>query len=328
MSDRSPLSQISDDIYQIRLPLPFALNHVNVYLLHGASGWTIVDCGINWEAGRQAWQYAFDELGFSGADIEQIILTHVHPDHFGLAGWLYELAQSAGREIQIKTSAREIQQAKDVWGDRHVHFQYWLRDNGMPHDMADDVEDSMGDTHTMTLPHAPHLTAIDIESPIQLGERLFQPIFAPGHSDGQLLFYDKADKLLLSGDHVLMKITPNIGLWENTDPNPLGQYIDSLRDLSSLDVRLALPGHRQTIDDWSGRIAELLLHHQHRLDIVLNHLQKGNWTPYQVAKYLFDTSRFTSHEWRFAIAETLAHLEYLRIEGKLKQADDEQIFSS
>lgn len=327
MSERSPLTKISDDIYQLRLPLPFALNHVNVYLLHGASGWTIVDCGINWQAGRDTWQMAFDELGFSGANIEQIILTHVHPDHFGLSGWLHQLAQSAGRDIEIKTSAREIEQIQDVWGGERIDFQYWLRDNGMPHDMADDVDNSMGDTYEMTLPHAPQFTAIDLESTIQLGARTFQPIVAPGHSDGQLLFYDEADNLLLSGDHVLMKITPNIGLWENTDPNPLGNFMNSLRELSSLDVRLALPGHRRNIEDWSGRISELLLHHEHRLDKVLSKLEEGQWTPYQIANYLFDTSRFSPHEWRFAIAETLAHLEYLRVEHIIQQDDDRQVFS-
>ena len=197
----------------------------------------------------------------------------------------------------------------------------------MPHDMADDVDHSMGDTYKMTLPHAPHLTALDLNQSIKLGERVFKPIFAPGHSDGQVLFYDESDKLLLSGDHVLMKITPNIGLWENTDPNPLGAFMESLRELSALEVGIALAGHRQIIDDWSGRIAELLLHHEQRLDLVLSKVAKGHWTPYQVANHIFDTGRFTSHEWRFAIAETLAHLEYLRVEGEIKQADDAQIFS-
>lgn len=327
MTERPLLTQISDDIYQLRLPLPFALNHVNVYLLNAPSGWTIVDCGINWDKGRQVWQYAFDELRFSGADIEQIVLTHVHPDHFGLAGWLYQLAQSAGRDIQIKTSQREIEQAQAVWGNERIEFKYWLSDNGMPPDMADDVDHSMGDTYKMTLPHAPHLTALDLNQPIKLGERLFKPIFAPGHSDGQILFYDASEKLLLSGDHVLMKITPNIGLWENTDSNPLGAFMASLRDLSSLDVDIALPGHRNIIEDWSGRISELLLHHEQRLDLVIAKVSKGHWTPYQIANHLFDTGRFTTHEWRFAIAETLAHLDYLRVEGKIKQADDEQVFS-
>lgn len=327
MREGSPLTKISDEIYQLRLPLPFALNHVNAYLLKAESGWTIVDCGINWEKGRQTWQYAFDELGFSGADIEQIVLTHVHPDHFGLAGWLYQLAQSAGRDIQIKTSQREIEQAQAVWGDTRIEFQYWLRDNGMPNEMSDDVDHSMGKTYEMTLPHAPALIALELNQPLKMGERLFKPIIAPGHSDGHLLFYDEADKLLLSGDHVLMKITPNIGLWENTDPNPLGAFMSSLRDLSGLEVSRALPGHRNIVEDWSGRIAELLLHHEHRLNLVLEKVAKGARTPYQVANRIFNTERFTTHEWRFAIAETLAHLEYLRVEGKIKQADDEQAFS-
>jgi len=327
MSSQSTLTQIEDDIYQLRLPLPFALNHVNVYLLHSSNGWTIVDCGINWDKGRQAWQQAFSELGITGANIEKIVLTHVHPDHFGLAGWLYQQAQQAGREIKLYTSAREDQQAHDVWKGERLNFEYWLRDNGMPDDMASDVDVSMESTHTMTQPHPPAFDYIHYEETVQLGSRTFRAIHAPGHSDGQLIFYDESDKLLLSGDHVLMKITPNIGLWQNTDPNPLGAYMLSLRQLSDMNVRRALPGHKHIIEDWSGRIAELLLHHQHRLDVVVNALENGAETPYSVTKKIFETSRFTPHEWRFAIAESLAHLEYLRVDGTIQQDLDKQRFA-
>jgi len=324
--NRNPLRKIEDDIYQLRLPLPFALNHVNVYLIQAATGWTILDCGINWEKGRAVWQETFSELNISGADIEKIVLTHVHPDHFGLAGWLYNAAKAAGREIDIYASPREDQQAQDVWRGERLDFNLWLQDNGMPDEMAGNVDGSMGDTFAMTLPHPPPFKHIQPDDTIRLGERDFTAIHAPGHSDGQLIFHDEDEKLLLSGDHVLMKITPNIGLWENTDPNPLGQYMQSLRQLSELEVRLALPGHRSLIEDWSGRIAELLLHHEHRLDLVMEALGKRRNTPYAVANYIFETERFSAHEWRFAIAETLSHLEYLRVEHKIKQDDDFQIF--
>lgn len=326
MSQHPLLTQVEDDIYKVRLRLPFALNHVNVYLLHGSNGWTIVDCGINWDKGRQGWQQAFAELGITPATIEKIVITHVHPDHFGLAGWLHQQAQQAGRDITLYTSPREDQQAHDVWKGERINFEYWLRDNGMPDEMASNVDISMESTHAMTQPHPPPFAYINYDDTVQLGARNFRAIHAPGHSDGQLIFYDEADKLLLSGDHVLMKITPNIGLWQNTDPNPLSAYLLSLRQLSDMNVRRALPGHRQIIEDWSGRIAELLLHHQHRLDIVMNALEKGASTPYEVTNAIFDTSRFTAHEWRFAIAESLSHLDYLRVDGAIQQDMDYQRF--
>ena len=327
MPERDPLTNIASDIYQLRLPLPFALNHVNVYLLHGQSGWTILDCGINWDKGRNTWHYAFETLGISGANIEKIIITHVHPDHFGLAGWLYQLAKDAGRDIGLYLSPREDKQMQSVWRGERMDFSQWMQDNGMPDEMANAVSDSMDNTFDMTLPHPPLFQHIEAGTKLQMGSRDFMPYHAPGHSDGQLIFYDESDKLLLSGDHVLMKITPNIGLWRDTDPDPLGQFMDSIRSLRRLDVRLALPGHRRLIEDWSGRIDELLLHHEHRLACVIDALEAGNHTPFAVASRIFETERFSFHEWRFAIAETLAHLEYLRVEGTITQEDEAQIFT-
>ncbi|MGB1285824.1 MAG: MBL fold metallo-hydrolase, partial [Aggregatilineales bacterium] len=190
-------------------------------------------------------------------------------------------------------------------------FADWLIDNGMPSDFAQQVSDSMGDTHSMTLPHPPTLSRITAGDTIQMGERTWEMIHAPGHSDGQLIFYDRADNLLLSGDHVLMKITPNIGLWRHSQPDPLGRFMTSLRELQDLPVRLALPGHRHLIENWQGRIEELIGHHEHRLDFVREAYAAGATTPYEVTLHIFPTERFSSHEWRFAIAETLAHMAYL-----------------
>ena len=323
-----PITKITEDIYQLRLPLPFALNHINSYLVRGKNGWTILDSGINWENGRKVWQMAFDELKFTFSDIEQLIITHMHPDHFGLAGWFYESAQAQGHGLPICSSSRENEILETVWRDRMtVPFSDWLQENGMASDMAEKVHNSMGNTFAMTLPHPPYVQQIDYGTKIQIGERIVTALHAPGHSDGQMIFYDESDKLLFSGDHVLMKITPNIGLWKHSNANPLGEFIASLKELHSLDVRLALPGHRHLIEDWAGRIDELLQHHEQRLDFALEAIGLGFQTPYQVSNHIFETERFSSHEWRFAIAETLAHLELLRQQGQLIQAEDAFIFS-
>lgn len=323
-----PITPIAEDIYQLRLPLPFALNHVNVYLLRGTNAWTIVDTGINWEAGRKTWQLAFDELGFSFTDIEKIVITHFHPDHFGLAGWFYESALALGHEIPLYSSPRENELFTTLWQERmDLDFGDWLRENGMPDDMAQVVHDSMGDTFSMTLPHPPPVQNIEYAAQVQLGDRIFQSFHAPGHSDGQLIFYDESEQLLLSGDHVLMKITPNIGLWKHSQNNPLAEFMTSLRALQDLKLRLALPGHRNLIEDWSGRIDELLNHHDDRLNIALDGITKGCHTPFEVAGHIFEIERFSAHEWRFAIAETRAHLEYLRQNGQIIQAEGAVVFA-
>jgi glyoxylase-like metal-dependent hydrolase (beta-lactamase superfamily II) len=327
MSEHEPLTKIAEDIYQLRLPLPFALNHVNVYLLRGDAGWTIVDTGIHWKAGVETWRYAFEKLDMKPNEIEKIVLSHFHPDHFGMAGWLQSLAQEAGRSVDVHISEREDQNAEQVWrGNSSMDFGAWLRFNGLPAAFAATVDASMDDTFRMTLPHPAPMKQIKAGDFVKMGERQFHSIHAPGHSDGQLLFYDESDQLILSADHILMTITPNIGLWEHSDPNPLGNFMASLRDLRNMDVRLALPGHRKLIENWAGRIDELLEHHEHRLSVALDAIEKGVKTPYEVTLKIFDTSRFTAHEWRFAIAETLAHLELLQHEGKIRKDEKQQLF--
>ena len=115
-----------------------------------------------------------------------------------------------------------------------------------------------------------------------------------------------------------MKITPNIGLWPESDPHPLQRFLASLNEVRSLDVRLALPGHRALITDWRGRIDEIIAHHEERLERTLDAVGSGA-TAYQIAGQLFDFQRLSVHEMRFALVEALAHLDYL-IEQRRHQA--------
>ena len=121
---------------------------------------------------------------------------------------------------------------------------------------------------------------------------------------------------MFCGDHVLMRITPNIGYWTHSEPDPLGRFLGSLRALERLEVRLALPGHKWLIEDWRGRIGEIIAHHELRLGHTLAALEGGARTVYEVSAQLFKLERLTPHELRFAMAETLAHLHYLREAGQ------------
>ena len=328
MSDSAVLTKIADDIYQVQLPLPFALNIVNVYLLRGDAGWTVVDTGLNTAAARATWQAAFDVLKMTPGEIEKIVLTHTHPDHFGMAGWLQSLAKEAGRDIPVYTSPKEDEQACLIWREEgDFNIETWIHDSGSPLEMAQAVQASTNDTRSKTHPLPLPLQHHQPGEPIQLGARHFQTIHAPGHSDGQIIFYDPADHLMLSGDHVLMRITPNIGKWVYSDDDPLGLFLQSLGELRALDVRLALPGHKKLIEDWRGRIDELIAHHDLRLNHVLDALGQGCRTPYEVAGIIFPTDRFSIHEWRFAVAETLAHLEYLAVRGSIQQAEGARLYS-
>lgn len=313
--EATPCTKVADAIYQVRLPLPFALNHVNCYLLRDDHHrWTIVDTGLHRPESLAGWQAAFAVLAIEPRQVHQIILTHVHPDHFGMAGALQALTGAP-----ILLSPREQESAEIVWRDNlwqspamHDYFQM----AGVPPELAGRVTEQTDALRQMTLPYPREFQTILPGDTIGMGGRRFQAIHAPGHSDGQLIFYDAADQLLLSGDQVLMKITPNIGLWPNTEADPLGRYLASLQALAQLPVRLALPGHGRSITDWPGRLQELQEHHAARL-IRMQEAVGSGATALEVTYGVFETARFTEHEVRFAVAETLAHLEYLVQRGQL-----------
>ncbi len=312
------LTPITPDIYQLRLPLPFALNHVHCYLLAGSDGWTIIDAGLNIPPARQDWQDAFATLHIAPGDVQQIVLTHAHPDHYGLAGWLQEWS---GAPVRI--SALEWRFARQIWQqiDLPAHFDDLFELAGAPPDVLQGIEASNNKIRQVVRPHPTAVELLQAGGALQMGKRRFEVLPAPGHADGQLIFYDAADRLLLCADHVLREISPNISLWSLGEPQPLARYLASLRELAGLEVRLALPGHHSLITGWPARLAELQAHHRQRLADMLAVIEPAGTTGYQVCQQVFPAAELSAHQIRFALAETLAHLEYLEDEGQLSLHD-------
>jgi glyoxylase-like metal-dependent hydrolase (beta-lactamase superfamily II) len=312
-----PIAEVAPDILIVPLPLPFALNSVNAYLIRDGAGWAVVDAGLHTPAGEAAWRAALDELGAAPGAITRVLLTHFHPDHFGMAGWLQALSGAP-----VLMAPREIALARALWGKpdavQDPMVPHYAR-HGAPPEVVAAIEATVAELRACTRPH-PALTPLHPGSTLRVGGRLLEAIEAPGHSDGQLIFYDRADRLVLCGDHVLTKITPHIGLWPESEPDPLGRYLASLAALRGLDVRLALPGHKALIADWAGRIDELARHHDERLAAMRAAAGSGA-TAYEVARCVFPVERFTVHELRFAIAETIAHLELLAARGALRREE-------
>ena len=304
------ISRITDDIVQVQIPLPYKLNIVNCYLLRGERGWTLLDTGLNTAPARAQWKAAMQALSITADDIEKIVLTHMHPDHFGLAGWWQQEAETP---TPVYLPERENSQAQVFYRRANTAlYQQWMLDCGIDQATVETIESALQSTRDLTQPHPVRQAYLREGSIVRLGMRDCLSIHAPGHSDGQLIFYHEAEKLMFCGDHVLMKITPNIGSWPHTQPDPLGRFLASLHELKALDARLALPGHRGLITDWRARIEELIAHHQLRLRHTLEAIQEGAHTVFEIAGRLFPLERLTPHEWRFAMAETLAHLNYLR----------------
>jgi glyoxylase-like metal-dependent hydrolase (beta-lactamase superfamily II) len=313
--------QVAEGIYQVPLPLPFPLRIVNCYVLEDEGGWTVVDTGLNYPPGQAAWESALAQVGIGPESITRIILTHAHPDHYGMAGWL---AAQSGAPVLLSPAEQAF--ARHVWGDGEPIYQEvatFFRAHGMPDELIGAVRANMAALRPMTEPH-PELQTLEPGAPLQIGPRQFQVLMTPGHSDGHLVFYCAEERLLLCGDTVLTKITPNISLWPHGRPDPLADFLQSLDLLDGLDVELALPGHGPTIGLFGQRLQELREHHAVRLRAMEQMVGQGA-TAFAICTSVFPTSELSPHQIRFAMAETLAHLEYLAGIGRLERVQQEQV---
>ncbi len=316
-NETMPIHEVLPDVYLVEIPIIGPLKVLNAYLMRGSQGWTIIDCGFNLEPSHQAWQAALAELGMGPRDIEQILVTHLHPDHFGAAGWLQ---QWTGAPVLMHD--REIAAADRMWNPELRQSEAIgesFRSHGMPADTAGDVTRHHAAFAVQPLPT--HLVPVSDGESVRLGNRNFQVLWCPGHTDGLAVFWCAEEALLLGNDMVLNKISPNIQCLPNMYPDPLDLFLQSLNKVAALPARLTLPGHRTLIHDLAGRCGELIQHHQERLRLV-QELAAGGATAWEVCQGLFGNILKDTHNKRFAMAETLSHLVYLQQRGHLVQEED------
>jgi glyoxylase-like metal-dependent hydrolase (beta-lactamase superfamily II) len=300
-------SRVVEGVYQLKLPVPFPLKFVASYLIEGRDGWTVIDPGFDYPPARGAWESEAARMGLDlDRDVVRIIVTHLHPDHIGLARWL------EGRSgAPVWMLENEISNARHVWDPSRNSdgFARYMMRHGM------DAETAGATRLGIRLPE--HLRPLRPEDRIELGGSGARVIHTPGHSDFHFVLHDERRRLLFAGDHLLLEITPNIGLWTYTAPRPLRRYLDSIGSLRGLDVDLIFPGHGPLFHDLDGRIDELVLHHEERLSVMHEALDDEPATAFEVARRVFP-DELSDHQLRFALAETLAHLEHLVDDGRVE----------
>jgi glyoxylase-like metal-dependent hydrolase (beta-lactamase superfamily II) len=308
-------ARVAEGVYQLKLPVPLPLVFVSVYLIEGDNGWTIVDAGYEYPKTYEVWESGARSIGLDlSEDVARIVVTHFHPDHIGAARWLQE---RTGAPVYMLEE--EIPNARHVWeSERNSDlFTGDMIRHGMPREMAEKA--ASGNRSGLRLP--------DDMRPLSAGEKLdvggsaVRVIHAPGHAEYQLMLHDERRGILYAADHLLLKITPNVGLWPESRPRPLARYLDSITGLRSLDASLILPGHGPVFHDLAGRIDELLAHHDERLDAMLATLSDGPLTPYEVSRIVF-RGGLSGYQKVFALAETLAHLEHLETQGRARRSED------
>jgi glyoxylase-like metal-dependent hydrolase (beta-lactamase superfamily II) len=318
------MSEITPGIHWIKLPMPTegsSLAYINVYLIRGNQGYLLVDSGWNTEESFNALKKDLAEIGADIKDISQIVVTHVHPDHYGMAGHIKKLS---GATIAMHHIEKEFIEPRYVSMEELLHqTDRMLVANGVPHDEMVALRDATVGLEQYAVPTLPDKTFHDGET-VTTGMFTFRVIWTPGHSSGHICLYEPEKKILLSGDHILPKITPNIGVHPQSIENPLGRYLRSLSEVRQLDIELTLPGHDKPFTRLRPRIDEIIRHHHHRNQEILEAIAFKSRTAYQIAQVISwgDSSKWQDlppfHK-RMAIFETLAHLEMMAAESRINK---------
>jgi glyoxylase-like metal-dependent hydrolase (beta-lactamase superfamily II) len=281
---------LADGVERLTLPLPTGPKHVHCYLVDG----TLFDTGLG--VGDAPW---------SSAGVQRIAITHFHPDHVGGAA-----GAAAATGAPVYQGGLDYAQCERVWGSRDwpERIAEWFTKHGVPEEVVADLI-VQGHVFASFIRYAidPDLlyegSVLDSWHVLEL----------PGHADGHLGFL--RDGVLIGGDHLLGRISPAIGLYPESRPDPLGDYVASLERTLELAPRIVYPGHGEPIEDAAGRARELIEHHRRRLDETMAALAGGARTAYEVSLSLFGKDLGPTQR-RFAVAETLSHLERLVREGR------------
>jgi glyoxylase-like metal-dependent hydrolase (beta-lactamase superfamily II) len=316
------MPEIAPGIHWIKMPISLeesTLSHINVYLIEGANGYLLVDSGWNTDQSFATLHNYLLKIGAGFRDIKQIAVTHVHPDHYGMAG---RIKQLSGSTIAMHHLEKGLIRSRYVSMEELLYqTDRMLIANGVPRDFVGKLRDATLGLENYIVPTPPDIILHDGDT-ITTGKFTFRVIWTPGHSSGHICLYEPEVKILLSGDHILPKITPNISLNPQSIENPLGRYLKSLQEIRQLDIRLTLPGHDRPFTRLTARIDEIIKHHDRRNMEILEVIGVGTRTAYHIAQRISwgDDSTWQDlppfHQ-RMAIFETLAHLEMMAAEERV-----------
>ncbi len=313
-------SDLGDAIVQIRLPMTGnPLRSINGYLIADDDGYALIDCGWRATDVADVLRAALAEHGLRVADLRRVFITHHHYDHYGLAATL--LREGAGGLVMHRLDWDRAQRFARNRARLDAAEDAWLTRNGYvaPPD-ADDFDASR----------------TELAEPTQFaadGDRIgrLTAVWTPGHAPGHLCFADARSGRVFTGDHVLDPITPHVGAWSPDAGDPLGDYLASLEKIAAYGTAGALPAHGEPFDDVGGRARAIVAHTRAREDLVLAALAGGARSGGDVARAVPWTRRERSFAslapWHqmFAVTETIAHLEHLRVRGVVVRAETNEL---
>jgi glyoxylase-like metal-dependent hydrolase (beta-lactamase superfamily II) len=309
--------EVARGIWWIRMPLPFALDHINLWILEDGDGFTLVDTGYGVQATWDLWEQHLSGV-MRGRPVKNIVVTHYHPDHVGSAAWLVEKTGApfwmTAAEYLSAHAAHD-----DVAGfDRQNTVDLYVANGVDPATVPESTRKVNGYARGVpTLPK--RYRRMMHGDKLSIGGHDWEVITVFGHAPEHAALWCASKNVLISGDQVLPRITTNVGVWGNQpEANPLAQFLGSMSRFAHLPAEaLVLPSHDRVFTGLHTRIAELHEHHERRLERLLEGAGEPI-TAFQALPLLFKR-KLDDHQLMFAMGEAIAHLHYLEAKGKLRR---------
>jgi glyoxylase-like metal-dependent hydrolase (beta-lactamase superfamily II) len=324
-------AKLADGVYMLQVPFPpgwfppEAPVGTLCYLVQQEGGWLMVDSGLNDQTCFNALCQQLTSLSISVEEIRWLLITHFHPDHYGLAGRIKAVSDAA--VIMHRQDWDMVQFVTDVAEEWSADsFVEWARSLGVPASEMEGYQKVIGFGRGLFPTGAePDILLEGDEAPLGESGHL-RAILTPGHSPGHVCVYDEERKFLFAGDHVLAGITSHITPSILSGEDQLGKYLIALEKVRRLDVEMVLPAHEEPFNHLSQRVDELLEHHEKRLEQVLAAVQRHSSSLWEIASQVEWTvglwEQMNGIDRLLAIQETLAHLHLLRDRGRVTATEE------
>ena len=314
-----PVEQVRPGLWSIPVPIPNnPLHYVLVYAFETDRGPYLVDAGWNTDESYGSLRAGLERMGTSVTEVQGVLVTHIHPDHFGLAG---RIREDSGAWVGMHPADIELFEGRYVeTGPLLEAVDATLRMAGAPDEEVGALQRASMPILPLVVPTVPDIVMDDGFRPEIPGWNV-QAVWTPGHTPGHLCFVEPDRRVLLSGDHVLPRITPNVSLLDEDGIDPLGDFLRSLEKVGRCDVDEVLPAHEHRFVGLRDRVDGLIDHHEERFDQVERIIRSGADTAWDIASQMHWSrpwERISGFMRRMALFEGLAHLRALEERGRLR----------